>query len=89
MLDFHKISLRPPWSIFIITQKPTFSRQTKAIGKLTKLSKTFMFTPKANSKQKHVKKMQEHEKGYDATRLLAVASWRRANTALCYGKCDF
>jgi len=32
-----------------------------------------MFTPKANSKQKRVKKTQEHEKGYDATRLLAVA----------------
>jgi len=42
-----------------------------------------MFTPKANSKQKRVKKTQEHEKGYAATRLLAVASWRRANTALC------
>jgi len=84
MRDFHKISLRPPWSIFIITQKPKlFSRQTQTIGKLTKLSKTFMFTPKANSKQKRVKKTQEHEKGYAATRLLAVASWRRANTALC------
>jgi len=43
-----------------------------------------MFTPKANSKQKRVKKMQEHVKGYAATRLLALASWRRANTALCY-----
>jgi len=32
-----------------------------------------MFTPKANSKQKRLKKMQEHEKGYAATRLLAVA----------------
>ena len=26
-----------------------------------------MFTPKANSKQKRVKKMQEHEKGYVVT----------------------
>ena len=26
-----------------------------------------MFTPKANSKQKRVKKMQEHEKGYTVT----------------------
>jgi len=43
-----------------------------------------MFTPKANSKQKFVKKTQEHEKGYAATRLLAVASWRRANTALSH-----
>ena len=33
-----------------------------------------MFTPKANSKQKRVKKTQEHEKGYVVTRLLAVAS---------------
>jgi len=44
-----------------------FSRQTKATEKLTKLSKTFMFTLKANSKQKRVKKAQEHEKGYDVT----------------------
>jgi len=42
-----------------------------------------MFTLKANSKQKGVKKTKEHEKRYDVTRLLAVASWRRANTALC------
>ncbi|KEH33483.1 hypothetical protein MTR_3g040310 [Medicago truncatula] len=35
--------------------------QTKATGKLTQKSTTFMFTPKANSKQKRVKKMQEHE----------------------------
>ncbi|KEH26117.1 hypothetical protein MTR_6g445530 [Medicago truncatula] len=41
----------------------SFSRQTKATGKLTQLSTTFMFTPKANSKQKRVKKMQEHETG--------------------------
>ncbi|KEH25957.1 hypothetical protein MtrunA17_Chr6g0464991 [Medicago truncatula] len=83
MLNFHNISLRPPWSIFIITQK-SFSSQTKAIGKLTKLSKTFMFTPKANSKQKHVKKTQERETWYAVTRqlvrrvsLLAVASCDR------------
>ena len=49
-LNFHKISVRPPWSIFIITQKSKIiSRQTKAIGKLTKLSTAFMFTPKTNS----------------------------------------
>ena len=84
MRNFHKISLRHPWSIFIITQnQKSFSRQTKATEKLTKLSKTFMFIPKANSKQKRVKKTQEHEKEYAATMLLAVASWRRANTALC------
>jgi len=41
-----------------------------------------MFTPKANSKQKRVKKTQEHEKGYVVTKLLAVASWRRVNNAL-------
>jgi len=68
MWNFHKISLRPPWSIFIITQnQKSFSRQTKATEKLTKLSKTFMFTPKANSKQNRVKKTQEHEKGYVVT----------------------
>ena len=46
----------------------------KAIWKLTILPKTFMFTPKANSKQKRVKTMQEHEKVhcYWVTRL---AGW--------------
>ncbi|KEH40235.1 hypothetical protein MTR_1g025765 [Medicago truncatula] len=45
--------------------KPSTSNdQTKAIGKLTKLSKTFMLTPKANSKHKRVKKTQECETGY-------------------------
>ncbi|KEH22293.1 hypothetical protein MTR_7g038840 [Medicago truncatula] len=39
------------------------SIQTKANGNLTQLSTTFMFTPKANSKQKRVKKMQERETG--------------------------
>ncbi|KEH26789.1 hypothetical protein MTR_6g073070 [Medicago truncatula] len=43
--------------------KKSFSPQTKATGKLTQLSTTFMFTPKANSKQKRVKKTQEHETG--------------------------
>ncbi|KEH35077.1 hypothetical protein MTR_3g078460 [Medicago truncatula] len=47
----------------INNQKSSFSRQTKATGKLTQLSTTFMFTPKANSKQKRVKKTQEHETG--------------------------
>ena len=48
-LNFHKISVRPPWSISIITQKPKIIlRQTKAIEKLTKLSTAFMFTPKTN-----------------------------------------
>ncbi|KEH41559.1 hypothetical protein MTR_1g052305 [Medicago truncatula] len=49
--------------------------QTKSIGKLTKLSTTFMFTPKANSKQKRVKKTQEHEIGQSATEHFA----RRTN----------
>ncbi|KEH27867.1 hypothetical protein MTR_5g045385 [Medicago truncatula] len=64
MLNFHKISLRFPWSIFIISQEPKIiftSNQTT--GKLTQSSTTFMFTPKANSKQKHVKKTQENETG--------------------------
>ncbi|KEH15943.1 hypothetical protein MTR_0422s0010 [Medicago truncatula] len=59
----------------------SFSSQTKAIGKLTKLSTTFMFTPNANSKQKRVKKTQERETGDAVTvqiarrvSLLAVAS---------------
>ncbi|KEH32651.1 hypothetical protein MTR_4g132873 [Medicago truncatula] len=43
--------------------------QTKATGKLTRLSKTFMFTPKANSKQKRAKQTQEHETGSSATEL--------------------
>ncbi|KEH21669.1 hypothetical protein MTR_7g014415 [Medicago truncatula] len=44
-----------------------FIGQTKATGKLTQLSTTFMFTPKVNSKQKRVKKMQEHKTGYAVT----------------------
>ncbi|KEH33655.1 hypothetical protein MTR_3g450140 [Medicago truncatula] len=65
MRNFHNISVRPPWSIFIITQNQnSFAIKTKATGKLTQLSTTFMFTPKANSKQKRVKKMQEHETGH-------------------------
>jgi len=66
----------------------------KAIWKLTILPKTFMYTPKANQKQKRVKTTQEHEKAhcYWPTRLagwltrsgeLAHSSWR-ANTALCH-----
>jgi len=57
-----------------------------------------MYTPKANPKQKHVEKTQEHEKGalllnnsprgrtYSQwrARLLVVASTWRANTALCH-----
>ncbi|KEH43525.1 hypothetical protein MTR_1g095415 [Medicago truncatula] len=46
-----------------LNNQKSFSRQTKATGKLTQLSTTFMFTPKANSKQKRVKTMQEHETG--------------------------
>jgi len=34
-----------------------FSSQTKAIGKPTSFSKTFMFTPKTNSKHKRMKKV--------------------------------
>ncbi|KEH15797.1 hypothetical protein MTR_0544s0010 [Medicago truncatula] len=41
--------------------EPKPSSQTKAIGKLTKLSTTFMFTPKANSRQKRMKKTQERK----------------------------
>ena len=75
MQNSHKISLRPPWSIFIITQnQKLFSRQTKAIGKLTKLSKTFMFTPKASPKHKRVKRHKNMKKVhcYWTTRL---AGW--------------
>ncbi|KEH15964.1 hypothetical protein MTR_0413s0050 [Medicago truncatula] len=50
MLNFHKISLRPLWSIFIIYQKPKI-----------------IFKSKASSKQKRVKKTQEHEIGQFAT----------------------
>ena len=54
----------------------------KAIWKLTILPKTFIFTPKANSKQKRVKTTQEHEKVhcYYETRL---AGWltRRGDLA--------
>ncbi|KEH24384.1 hypothetical protein MTR_7g108728 [Medicago truncatula] len=46
-----------------LNNQKSFSCQTKVTGKLTQLSTTFMFTPKANSKQKRVKKMQEHETG--------------------------
>ncbi|AES76295.1 hypothetical protein MTR_6g075600 [Medicago truncatula] len=68
------------FSSYLINQN-SFSSPTKAIGKLTKLSTTFMFTLKTNSKQKHVKKTQERETG-DAVSvqlarrvsLLAVAS---------------
>ncbi|KEH19473.1 hypothetical protein MTR_8g461080 [Medicago truncatula] len=52
----------------------SFSRQTESIGKLTQLSTTFMFTPKDNSKQKRVKKTQEHETGHAVRELLAPAS---------------
>jgi len=66
----------------------------KAIWKLTILPKTFMYTPKANPKQKRVKTTQEHEKThcYWVTCLagwltrrgeLAHSLWR-ANTALCH-----
>ncbi|KEH33267.1 hypothetical protein MTR_3g034675 [Medicago truncatula] len=50
------------FSSYLKSQK-SFSHQTKATGKLTQLSTTFMFTPKANSKQKRVKKTQTHETG--------------------------
>ena len=64
----------------------------KVIWKLTVLPKTFMYTAKANPKQKRVKRTQEHEKTqcYWAIRLagrltrsgeLSYASWR-ANTTL-------
>jgi len=48
--------------------------KNKAIWNLTILPKTFMFTPKANSKQKRVKTTQEHENVhcYYVTRL---AGW--------------
>ncbi|KEH33692.1 hypothetical protein MTR_3g451010 [Medicago truncatula] len=52
----------------------SFSRQTNATGKLTQLSTIFMFTPKANSKQKRVKKMQELETGHAVREPLAPAS---------------
>jgi len=66
------------------SNQKSFSSQTKATGKLTQLYKTFMFTPKTNSKQKYVKKMQERETG-DAVReqlarlvnSLAMASYDR------------
>ncbi|KEH21969.1 hypothetical protein MTR_7g028535 [Medicago truncatula] len=41
----------------------TLDDQTKATEKLKQLSTTFMFTPKVNSNQKRVKKIQEHETG--------------------------
>ncbi|KEH26108.1 hypothetical protein MTR_6g445260 [Medicago truncatula] len=47
-----------------LQNQKSFSRQTKTTGKLTQLSTIFMFTPKANSNQKRVKKMQEHETGH-------------------------
>jgi len=60
MLNFRKILPRPTWSVFNITQNTlkinkTFSIQTKAIRNLIQSSKTFMFTSKANSKQKRMK----------------------------------
>ncbi|KEH29203.1 hypothetical protein MTR_4g028850 [Medicago truncatula] len=50
------------FSSYLKNQK-SFSSQTKATGKLTQLSTTFMFTPKPSSKWKRVKKTQEHETG--------------------------
>ncbi|KEH29277.1 hypothetical protein MTR_4g032975 [Medicago truncatula] len=44
-----------------LNNQKSFARKTKATGKLTQSSTTFMFTPKANLKQKRVKKTQEHE----------------------------
>jgi len=81
MRNFHKISLRPPWSIFIITHKPKIVfTSNQSHWQLTELSKTFLFTPKANSKQKRVKKTQEHEKGtlllHASPRGRAYSQWR-------------
>ena len=72
MLSLLEISPRPTWSVFIITQNLKFIlSKTKDIGNLIQLSKTFMFIPKANSKQKHVKKTQERETGDVVTVQLA------------------
>ncbi|KEH38244.1 hypothetical protein MTR_2g065545 [Medicago truncatula] len=48
------------FSLYLKNQK-SFSCQTKATGKLTQLSTSFMFTSNVNSKQKRVKKTQEHD----------------------------
>jgi len=62
----------------------TFSSHSKAIINLSQLSTTFMFTPKASSKQEWVKKTQERGTGDAVTvqlarrvGLLAVASCDR------------
>jgi len=57
MLSFLKISPRPTWSVLIITQNlKIIFKSNQSHWKATQLSKTFLFTPKANSKQKWVKK---------------------------------
>jgi len=48
--------------IHITIHQSKLFRTNKAIWKLTVLPKTFMYTPKANPKQKRVKTTQEHEK---------------------------
>ena len=55
--------------------------QTKTIRKLTQLSKTFMFTPKANSKQKCVKR---HK---NAKIEVLTARKRRHNKAVTHEGC--
>ncbi|KEH26428.1 hypothetical protein MTR_6g057595 [Medicago truncatula] len=57
--------------------------QTDATGKLTQLSTTFMFTPKANSKRKRVKKTQKHGTGHAFRDLLAPASKSTRHGELC------
>ncbi|KEH33421.1 hypothetical protein MTR_3g035463 [Medicago truncatula] len=48
-----------------LTHKPKFIfKSNRRHWKANTISTTFMCTPKANSKQKRVKKMQEHETGH-------------------------
>jgi len=68
MLSLLKISPRPTWSVFIITQNiKIILMSNQSHWKLIQLSQTSMFTSKANSKQKCTKKMQEREIGNDVT----------------------
>jgi len=69
----HSPTISQSSNIYVFTKNITIN-QTKATGKLTQLSKTFMFTLKANSKQKCVKNTQEHETGHAVREQLTPAS---------------
>ena len=71
--------------IHIIGHSIKIIHNDKPFGKLTVLPRIFIFTPKANSKQKHVKTTQEHEKG---ALLLGDSSWRGDLLAVASKHCS-